>query len=144
MENTLPLGVSTMKPGNNAASIGPYSCGKIINAPEGMWGYSSGQVGRNPEYGALVSTSEAAGQAFQALTNLQNLAEANGFILSKHTIKTTVFLTCMSDFAAINVEYSKFFNEPDSLPARSCVAVKELPMGANFEIEAVFFKSHHI
>ena len=40
------------------------------------------------------------------------------------------------------VEYSKFFNELDSLPARSCVAVKELPMGANFEIEAIFFKSH--
>ncbi len=68
------------------------------------------------------------------------MAEANGFVLSKHTIKTTVFLTNMSDFAAINAEYSKFFNEQESLPARSCVAVKELPMGSIFEIEAVFYK----
>ncbi len=46
----------------------------------------------------------------------------------------------MSDFAAINTEYSKFFNEKEFLPARSCVAVKELPMGSIFEIEAVFYK----
>ncbi len=78
-------------------------------------------------------------QAQQALTNLRNLVEANGFDLSKNTIKTTVFLTKMADFAECNQVYAKFFSE-DALPARSCVAVKELPMGASFEIEAVLFK----
>ena len=105
-----------------------------------MWGYASGMLPRSPETGVIVSPADAAGQAIQALKNLKSMAEANGFVLSKHTVKTTVFLTSMSDFAAINAEYSKFFNEQDSLPARSCVAVKELPMGAIFEIEAVFYK----
>ena len=59
--------------------------------------------------------------------------------MNKHTIKTTVFLTSMSDFAECNAVYAKYF-AADCLPARSCVAVKELPMGAIFEVEAVFFK----
>ena len=53
-------------------------------------------------------------------------------------IKTTVFIADMADFTDINAEYAKFFRtEP---PSRSCVAVKQLPKNAKFEIEAVFFK----
>ena len=73
------------------------------------------------------------------MANLKALAKANGFKLNEHTIKATVFLTDMSHFAECNAVYAKYFDE-DKVPARSCVAVKELPMGALFEVEAVFFK----
>ena len=136
---SLPFGVTTMLPGANPLPIGPYTSGKIIKTSEGIWGYTAGQIARSPETGDLVSVDKPCFQAQQALTNLRNLAEANGFDLSKHTIKTTVFLTKMSDFAECNQVYAKFFSE-EALPARSCVAVKELPMGASFEIEAVLFK----
>ena len=137
---SLPLGVTTMVPGANALPIGPYTSGKIIRTSEGTWGYTAGQIARHAKTGALVSPTKPSGQARQALTNLRNLVKANGFDLKKHTIKTTVFLTNMSDFQECNKVYAKYFAE-DALPARSCVAVKELPMGALFEIEAVLFKA---
>ena len=86
----------------------------------------------------LVS-NEAAPQSDQALKNLKAIAEANGFELTD-AIKTTVFLTDMADFGGVNEVYASYFNDSEKLPARSCVAVKQLPIGAKFEIEAVFHK----
>ena len=68
---------------------------------------------------------------------MKQRAQSNGFKLTD-TIKTTVFLTDMAHFDEVNVEYAKFFDKEK--PARSCVAVHQLPKGALFEIEAVFFK----
>ena len=71
------------------------------------------------------------------MQNLKALAESNGFSLN-NAVKTTVFLTDMGDFAAVNSVYARYFT--GEYPARSCVAVHQLPKGAKFEIEAVFFK----
>ena len=69
---------------------------------------------------------------------MQAVAEANGFTLD-HAVKTTVFLTDMGDFGAVNEAYAKFFT--GDFPARSCVAVHQLPRGAKMEIEATYFKA---
>ena len=131
--------VKTMQCKQIAQPIGPYSCGKVISQPgQGTWGYSSGQIGMHPKTGDLDGKKPGV-QARRALTNLRLLARSNGFDLEKHTVKTTVFLVDMADFAEINVEYAKFFKGKE-VPPRSCVAVKQLPKNALFEIEAVFFK----
>ena len=100
------------------AAVGPYCHAKL----SGNTLYTSGQLGLHPETGALAQGVEA--QARQAA----------GMDFSD-VVKTTVFLADMADFAAINQIYAQFF--PGEAPARSCVAVKELPKGGLFEIEAV-------
>ena len=76
-------------------------------------------------------------QTRQALLNLKAVVEAGGSSFDK-VIKTTVFITDMSQFGAINAVYSEFFSEP--YPARSCVQVAALPKGVSIEIEAVAIK----
>ena len=71
------------------------------------------------------------------MQNLKTLATGNGFKMSD-CIKTTVFITDMEHFSAVNEEYAKFFK--GDFPSRSCVAVHQLPKGALFEVEAIFFK----
>ena len=131
--------VVTMTPSPNAPGpIGPFSVGKIIATDQGKWGYSSGALGMCPQSGELVS-QDVSEQTDRALKNMQAVAEANGFAMSD-AVKTMVFLTDMADFAAVNAVYAKYFTG-DEPPARSCVAVRELPKpGSNFEIEAIFFK----
>lgn len=119
-----------------AQPIGPYTMGRVITTESGTWGYSSGQIGMNPK-GELTSKKPGQ-QARVACSNLEKLAKANGFTLAD-TIKTTVFLIDMGHFAEVNAEYAKFFDK--NKPPRSCVAVHQLPKGALFEIEAVFFKA---
>ena len=119
--------------------IGPYTLGKKISTPNGTWGYSAGSIGLCPQSGELVS-EDPAEQSDRALKNLQAVAEANGFALTD-TIKTTVFIAEMADFAAINEVYAKYFKDMDpDFAARSCVAAYQLPKNAKFEIEAIFFK----
>jgi 2-iminobutanoate/2-iminopropanoate deaminase len=72
------------------------------------------------------------------LTNLKTLAEDNGLRLS-NVVKNTLYLTDMNDFTRVNAIYSKHFT--GDYPARTCIAVKALPMGAKFEIESILFKS---
>jgi 2-iminobutanoate/2-iminopropanoate deaminase len=76
-------------------------------------------------------------QTAQSIKNAQMILEAAGTDL-KHVVKTTVYLANMSDFAAMNEVYSQFFSEP--FPARSAVAVKDLPKGAMVEVEVVATK----
>src|SRR5579875_647191 len=111
------------------AAIGPYSqairCGQFI--------YTSGQIALDPASGELVGDDVAA-QTHRVLQNLQAVLEAAGSSLSR-VVKTTVFLTRMSDFQAMNAVYATYFGEP--APARSTVAVAELPRQALVEIECV-------
>jgi 2-iminobutanoate/2-iminopropanoate deaminase len=93
----------------------------------------SGQVGLVE--GALVEGGVEA-QARQGLANLAALLESEGASLAD-VVKTTVFLTDMGDFAAMNAVYAEAFG--DHRPARSCVAVAGLPLGAEFEVEAWAF-----
>ena len=101
------------------------------------WGYSSGQVGRCLQSGNLVS-DETVAQSDLALAHLKSVAEANGFTL-EDTLKTTVFLVDVNDMKAVNEVYASYFSSSEP-PARSTVTVKDLPLGAKMEIEAVFFK----
>jgi 2-iminobutanoate/2-iminopropanoate deaminase len=94
--------------------------------------YTAGQIGIDPTTGELHAGLEA--QARQVMENLQAVLNAAGTSLDS-VIKTTIFITDMADFAAINGIYGAYFNnEP---PARSTVAVAQLPLGALVEIEAV-------
>ena len=106
--------------------VGPYT--PIVKA--GPWLVSSGQVGIAD--GAIVDGGFEA-EFRQALANLQALFEGEGSSLSAIT-KTTVFLTDMDDYAEMNRIYMEVFG--DHRPARSAVAVAQLPVGAMVEIEA--------
>ena len=111
-----------------APAIGPYSPALQTETLV----FFSGQVPFD-ESGAIVGTT-AAEQARRALTNLHHLLEA-GALTSHAVVKTTIFLTDMNDFAAVNEVYAEFFEKP--YPARSTVAVAALPKGALVEIEAI-------
>ena len=110
------------------AAIGPYSQAMAVNG----FLFASGQIGVDPVSGR-IEAADIAGQAEQACRNVGAvLSEAGcGF---ENVVKTTCFLADMADFAAFNAVYAKYFV---SLPARSCVAVRELPKGALCEIEVI-------
>ncbi len=110
------------------AAIGPYS--QAIAA--GGMVYVSGMLGIDPSDGNLkASVTE---QAEQALKNLSAVLKAAGTDTSS-VVKTTVFITDMGAFGAVNEIYAKYFSAP--FPARSCVQVSALPKGGLFEIEAI-------
>ena len=110
------------------AAIGPYSQAKIY----GGIVYCSGQIPVNPASGN-IEAKDIEGQTVQVCTNISALLEAAGSSLGK-VIKTTCFLSDIADFAAFNKVYEKYFV---SCPARSCVAVKDIPKGALVEIECI-------
>ena len=111
------------------AAIGPYSQAIESN---GMV-FVSGQLPIDPETGVFAS-SDIMGQTRQSLTNMRNILESEGLYLS-NVVKTTVFLSDMNNFAAMNEVYSSFFSSP--FPARSAVAGKTLPKDALVEIECI-------
>ena len=108
-------------------AIGSYSQGYVT----GNTVYTSGQLPVNPETGTMPDTIEE--QAEQSCKNVIAILEAAGSSADK-VFKTTCFLSDMSNFAAFNEVYAKYFT---SNPARSCVAVKTLPKDALCEIEAI-------
>ena len=110
------------------AAIGPYSQGFITNG----FFYSSGQVPLDPATGAVVGTTIEE-QTEQVMKNLGALLKAAG-VSYENVVKTTCFLADMADFAAFNAVYEKYFT---SKPARSCVAVKQLPKNVLCEVEAI-------
>lgn len=111
------------------AAIGPYS--QAIEA-NGMV-FMSGQIPVNPATGVFVE-GEIVEQTTQVFENIKNvLAEAG--LTTANVVKTTVFLADMSMFADMNAVYAKYFD--GAFPARSAVAVKELPKGALVEIECI-------
>jgi len=110
------------------AAIGPYSQAIVA----GNMVYTAGQIPLTPE-GELIK-GDIHDQARQVLVNLSNLLEASGSSLTD-VVKTTIYLTNMDDFIAVNTVYAEFFVE--HFPARSTVAVKTLPMNVDIEIEAI-------
>lgn len=108
------------------AAIGPYS--QAI-AAGGML-YSSGQIPLDPATGALVA-GDITAQTEQVMKNLGAVLEAGGTGFDR-VVKATCFLADMKDFAAFNAVYERYFI---SKPARSCVAVKQLPKDALVEVE---------
>ncbi len=110
------------------AAIGPYSQGIIT----GNLLFASGQIPLDPATGTVVGTTIAE-QAEQACKNVGGILAAAGTGYEK-VVKTTCFLADMGDFAAFNEVYAKYFTEK---PARSCVAVKDLPKGVLCEVEVI-------
>ena len=115
---------------NAPAAIGPYSQGYEVNG----FVYTSGQIPVNPANGEILEGIEA--QAHQSCKNVGAILEAAG-VSYENVFKTTCFLANMSDFAAFNAVYEQYFV---SKPARSCVAVKDLPKGVLCEVEAIAVK----
>lgn len=113
---------------NAPDAIGPYSQAKVV----GNLVFTSGQIAINPASGA-VEADTIEGQTKQVCENLKNLLEAAGTSIDK-AVKTVCFLKNMSDFGAFNEIYGEYFT---SKPARSCVAVKELPKDVLVEVEVI-------
>jgi 2-iminobutanoate/2-iminopropanoate deaminase len=113
------------------AAVGPYSQGVRV----GNFVYTAGQIPLDPATGQLVEGGIEA-QTERVLRNLQAVLEAAGSSLDQ-VVKTTVFLTDMADFQALNGVYGRFFSPDQAPPARSTVAVAALPLGVRVEIEAV-------
>ncbi|MFR6066127.1 MAG: RidA family protein [Eubacterium sp.] len=113
---------------NAPDAIGPYSQAVKAN---GLL-FTSGQIAINPATGAVeAQTIEA--QTKQVCENLKAVCEAAGTSLDK-AVKTVCFLADINDFAAFNAVYGEYFT---SKPARSCVAVKDLPKGVLCEVEVI-------
>ena len=115
---------------NAPGAIGPYSQGFEVNG----FIYTSGQIPVDPATGEVPAGIAA--QAEQSCKNVGAILEAAGAGFDK-VFKTTCFLADMGDFAAFNEVSAKYFT---SKPARSCVAVKDLPKGVLCEIEAIAAK----
>ncbi len=113
---------------NAPEAIGPYSQAIIT---ENLI-FTSGQIAINPKTNTIEAKTITE-QAEQAILNLKAILEESGSSLSK-TIKTVCYLTDMNNFAEFNEIYGKYFTEK---PARSCVAVKQLPKNALVEIEVI-------
>lgn len=110
------------------AAIGPYSQGIIAN----NFLFASGQIPIVPETGE-IARGDITVQAQQVMKNVGEVLKAAGTEF-ENVVKTTCFLADMSDFAAFNGVYEKYFT---GKPARSCVAVRELPKGVLCEVEVI-------
>ena len=113
------------------AAIGPYS--QAIQAGDFL--YVSGQIPVDPKTGNIPAEIQA--QAKQVLENLKAIVTAAGYTLAD-VVKTTVFAADLANFAAVNEVYAEYFRS--EAPARSFVAVKDLPKGVGLEIEAVAWR----
>lgn len=110
------------------AAIGPYSQAIVV----GNTVFTSGQIPIDPKANAITATTIEE-QTEQVCKNLAEVLKEAGSSLEK-AVKTTCFLADIADFASFNSVYEKYFT---SKPARSCVAVKELPKGALVEVEVI-------
>ena len=114
------------------AAIGPY----VQAVDLGNLVLTSGQIPVNPATGEVPADIVA--QARQSLENVKAIIEKAG-LTAADIVKTTVFVKDLNDFAAVNVEYERFFKENNhpNFPARSCVEVARLPKDVGLEIEAI-------
>ena len=115
------------------AAIGPYSQAVLA----GNLVFTSGQIPLNPESG-LIEGQNITEQTHRVCKNLEAVLTAAGSSLKK-TVNTVCFLSNMADFTAFNQVYAQYFTEK---PARSCVAVKDLPKGALVEVEVIAEKEY--
>lgn len=123
--------MTTISTKNAPAAIGPYSQAIEINGLV----FTSGQIAINPENGNIEATTIET-QTEQVMKNLSAILEAAGTDMTK-AVKTTCFLADMNDFSAFNEVYGKYFT---TKPARSCVAVKNLPKNVLCEVEVIAAK----
>lgn len=120
--------MKTVSTSNAPAAIGPYSQAIIT----GNYVFASGQIPVNPAT-SQIEADTIEGQTEQVCKNVAALLKAAGSSID-NVVKTTCFLSDIANFAAFNGVYAKYFT---SCPARSCVAVKDIPKGALVEIEVI-------
>lgn len=125
------LELKTVSTPDAPAAVGPYSQAVIA----GDTVYLSGQIALDPATGKIVGETVGE-QAEQICKNIKAVLKAAGTDITK-AVKTTCFLADIGDFAAFNEVYARHFT---TAPARSCVAVKDIPKGALAEIEVVAVK----
>ena len=111
------------------AAVGPYSQAVRV----GQFVFTAGQIPLDPQTGVIVS-EDISEQARRVLDNLTAVLKAENLTFD-HIVKTTIFLTSMADFQAVNEVYASYFSALP--PARSTVEVARLPSGALVEIEAI-------
>ena len=121
-----------IKTENAPAAIGPYCQAMEVNG----FLFASGQLPADPKTGEI--TGDITAQAEQSCKNVEAILKANGMDFT-NVVKTTCFLANISDFAKFNEVYAKYF-VGNPKPARSCVAVKDIPKGALCEIEILAAK----
>ena len=110
-------------------AVGPYSQAVVLDG----WVWTCGQVALDPATGEMVG-SDAATQADRALRNIEAILHAAGSSMEQ-VVRATLYLTNMDDFGAVNEVYARYF--PRAFPARACVEVSRLPLGALVEIDAI-------
>ena len=119
----------SIQPPHAAAALGPYS--QAVRT--GPFLFLSGQLPLDPTTGSVVS-DDVTDQSHRVLLSLSEILEAAGGSLT-HVVRTTVFLTDLNDFAAMNEVYAGYFTPP--FPARSTVQVSGLPKSVRLEIDAI-------
>lgn len=118
-------------------AVGPYSQGILANGLV----FVSGQVPLDPATGQLVAGADIESHTRQVLENVRAVLLAAGSDL-KHLVKTTIFLTDLADFPAVNKVYGQYVGA-GAMPARSTIQVAGLPLGARIEIEAIALVPAH-
>ena len=111
--------------------VGPYSQAVLV----GKWLYCSDQIPLDPISGVLIGEGDISAETRQVLANLVSVLKAAGANVSQ-VVRTTIFLTDLSDLAAVNEIYAGVFKSL-VVPARACVQVAALPKGAKVEIDCV-------
>ncbi len=114
------------------AALGPYEAGIKV----GNFIFTSGQIPLDPATNELV-TGSIEDQTHRSLKNIKGILEAEGYSLND-VVKTTVFLSDMNNFAAVNKVYAEYFTV--NKPARSCVQVAKLPKNVGVEIEVIAYR----
>ncbi|MCU0537577.1 MAG: RidA family protein [Hydrococcus sp. Prado102] len=112
--------------------VGPYN--QAI-AASGQMLFIAGQIPLEPQSGEIVGSGDVAKQTQQVMANLEAILKAAGADWDK-VVKTTVFLTDLQNFAAMNQVYARYFNR-ENAPARACVEVSRLPKDVLVEIECI-------
>jgi len=113
-------------------AIGPYSQAVIVQGARCI--YCSGQIPLDPETGELVGNGDVEKETHRVMQNLEGVLKAAGVSLDA-VVKTTIYLTDLTNFAAVNAVYATYFARTP--PARATVQVAALPRGAQIEIDAV-------
>ncbi len=114
------------------APVGPYN--QAI-AATGQMIFVAGQIPLEPQTGEIVGSGDIAKQTQQVMANIEAILKAAGASW-ENVVKTTVFLTDLENFAAMNQVYAQYFNE-ETAPARACVEVSRLPKDVLVEIECI-------
>ena len=126
------MNMKVIKTKDAPAAVGPYEAGIKV----GNFIFTSGQIPLDPITNELV-TGSIEEQTHRSLKNLKVILEAEGYSLND-VVKTTVLLSDINYFAAVNKVYAEYFNR--NKPARSCFQVAKLPKNAGIEIEAIAYK----